>query len=208
MPSVFNSLGLKVFVSLSFPCPQLTIDIGAAMQNCRIAISISVSDCRLKSFTAVTLLQHIAQFMLSITSFLKHDLFLTNHTMKGLRLSRLINSLNSYTYKANPRGKQHWNSVSTKARFSGFFAQIYMYQLQVVQMFQAGHYNAHVEISESFLYCYQNNNPQLLENLWFSDKTIFHLFDTTVEFGEIKPSRNPRVWTRLSKAGGLVCHQA
>lgn len=179
MPFVFNSLGFEVFVSLSFPCPWLTIDVGAAMQNCRIARSISVSECSLRSFTAVTLLQHVTQFMLSITSFLKHDLFLTNHTIKGLRLSPLIKTLNSYTYKANPRGKQHWYSVSTKARFSGFFAQLYTYQLQVVQMLQPNHYNAHVEMSESFLYHYQNN-PQLWENLWFSDKTIFHLFDTTV----------------------------
>lgn len=45
----------------------------------------------LRSLVAVTCLQRVAQFILSITSFLKQDLFLTNHAAEDLH-GRLLSS--------------------------------------------------------------------------------------------------------------------
>lgn len=61
------------------------IGIRAALQNCRLA-SFSVSDliASLRNIIAVTVFQHIVQFVLSMACFSQLDLFLTNHTMEGL----------------------------------------------------------------------------------------------------------------------------
>lgn len=53
--------------------------------------------------------------------------------------------------------------------------KLYSYRLQVLQMLEVEGYYAQVKMCESLLYRLQNM-PQVFENLWFSDESIFHLY--------------------------------
>lgn len=51
---------------------------------------------------------------------------------------------------------------------------LYPYKLQVVHKLQEEDYDSRVEMCESLLHHFQNDN-EIMKNLWFSDESIFHL---------------------------------
>lgn len=120
---------------VSLPCTQLT-------------------NWLVRNFMSIILFQSIAQFTLSIASFSKQNLFLTNATVKAC----------CYYHWWKPWIQWMLRKV----------IKLYLYQLQVVQMLQVEGHGAHGEICELLL-CHYENNPQLLENLRFSNNTIFHI---------------------------------
>ena len=75
--------------------------------------------------------------------------------------------------KKSPSKELHWNSRSINSLIQRL-VKFYPLPLQVVRSLQVEDYHARVEMCKSLLKHYQHN-PQLLENLWLSKESIFHL---------------------------------